>query len=451
LIFLSLPGVVSLVKLISSGRVPLLATLNLAGTDLRCAGPVALAAAATAGHLVQLRSLNLGYNPNLENDQSVVPLLQAIISPIACPLLAFLILPGINLGQAHISKVVEVLRNGGSSLQSLRLENNSLGPLGAMELAAALSECPARIKELYLGYNRLQLQGARALARGFILGVGRSLVDVSLPGNRMSGGGVAELAHAIKAGWLPMLERLDLRNNDVGSLGATVLFDGMATGHSPSLHRMDLTNNGIGDQGFEALGRLLLRGTVPRLKELFLGYNDCGREGCRAMAEGLASGGAYYVQILVMEENPLEDWGVADLAHVFCRRVCPSLTELSIKRTGLTDAVVPLLAQALHPTHLPCLHQLKCSGNYFSPRASQHLAQACKPSNKGQRGRVALDLSELSLRPATSSTVLAEAWRSARPMQQPTGRGGGGHGSGRGRFHKPDSRDDDGVVMMDIA
>lgn len=114
------------------------------------------------------------------------------------------------------------------TLKELRLNNNGLGISGGKMLADALINChnnsskigkPLALKVFIAGRNRLENEGAKALANVFDkLG---SLEEVVMPQNGIYHIGVAAIASALSNN--PNLKILNLNDNTVGPKGAIAL------------------------------------------------------------------------------------------------------------------------------------------------------------------------------------------------------------------------------------
>ncbi|PZC72642.1 hypothetical protein B5X24_HaOG210772 [Helicoverpa armigera] len=106
-----------------------------------------------------------------------------------------------------------------SELEELRLNNNGLGITGGRLLAKALASRPRRLKIFIAGRNRLENDGATALAKVF-QNMG-TLEELAMPQNGIYHVGVAALSDAFRHN--PNLARLNLNDNTVAARGAQAI------------------------------------------------------------------------------------------------------------------------------------------------------------------------------------------------------------------------------------
>ena len=133
-------------------------------------------------------------------------------------------------------------RGVASSLCTLALPGNQLGPAGAEALAAAL--------------------GRGALPK---------LVDLILPRNPLGDQGIAALAPAVRK--LPVLDYLDLEACNIGNKGAASLLAGLTKGEFKELTYIDLDSNRLTDEGCAMILSSLKQGGLPKLGEVGLEGN----------------------------------------------------------------------------------------------------------------------------------------------------------------------------------
>jgi hypothetical protein len=131
--------------------------------------------------------------------------------------------------------------------------------LTALRSSVRLSRV-APLRELYLFYNGIGNDGARALAD--------ALRHTAAP-----------------------LRELHLASNNIGDDGARALADALRHTAAP-LTRLNLSCNGIGDDGARALADAL-RHTAAPLRELVLSYNHIGPDGAAALVSSLEDGNAW--------------------------------------------------------------------------------------------------------------------------------------------------------------
>ncbi|XP_060808141.1 ran GTPase-activating protein 1 [Amyelois transitella] len=167
-------------------------------------------------------------------------------------------------------------------LQELRLNNNGLGITGGRLLAKALSANPRRLKVFIAGRNRLENDGATALAKVFQeMG---TLEEVAMPQNGIYHVGISSLSDAFKKN--PGLRSLNLNDNTIGGKGAQAIADAL-----PRLKNLKSINFGdclLKSKGAKALARAFKDNSV-RLESLDLSHNEIGREACMEIVDAITS------------------------------------------------------------------------------------------------------------------------------------------------------------------
>lgn len=117
-------------------------------------------------------------------------------------------------------------------LQELKLNNCGLGIEGGRMLAKSLTEgfeastlagTPFQLKVFIAGRNRLENDGARALAT--IFGKLGSLEEVAMPQNGINHDGIRALSEGFKTN--TNLKILNLNDNTIGQKGAASLADAL--------------------------------------------------------------------------------------------------------------------------------------------------------------------------------------------------------------------------------
>ncbi|XP_063836135.1 ran GTPase-activating protein 1 [Ostrinia nubilalis] len=171
-----------------------------------------------------------------------------------------------------------------SQLQELRLNNNGLGITGGKLLAKALSTNPRRLKVFVAGRNRLENDGAKALAAVF-KNMG-TLEEVAMPQNGIYHVGITALSDAFKQN--PRLSTLNLNDNTIGPKGAAAIAQAL-----PSLKNLKSINFGdclLKSKGANALAKAFKDNTHV-LETLDLSHNEIGRDACMGLVDSVAVGG----------------------------------------------------------------------------------------------------------------------------------------------------------------
>ncbi|KAM9783749.1 ran GTPase-activating protein 1a isoform X2 [Syngnathus typhle] len=175
------------------------------------------------------------------------------------------------------------------TLQELRLNNCGMGIGGGKILAASLIEChkkssaegpPLSLKVFIAGRNRLENDGATALAQAFQL-MG-SLEEIHMPQNGINHPGVKALATAVQHN--PNLRTLNLNDNTFTEKGAIAM--AQALKHLRSIQVIN-----FGDCLVRPVGAAAIAGTVseglPILKELNLSFGEITEDAALAVAHAV--------------------------------------------------------------------------------------------------------------------------------------------------------------------
>lgn len=175
------------------------------------------------------------------------------------------------------------------TLQELRLNNCGMGIGGGKILAASLIQChknssaegtPLGLKVFVAGRNRLENDGATALAQAFQL-MG-SLEEVHMPQNGINHPGVTALAKAMQHN--ADLRILNLNDNTFTEKGAFAM--AQALKHLRSIQVIN-----FGDCLVRPAGAIALAGTVseglPILRELNLSFGEITEEAALAVAQAV--------------------------------------------------------------------------------------------------------------------------------------------------------------------
>uniref|UniRef100_A0A8C2F4L3 Ran GTPase-activating protein 1 n=1 Tax=Cyprinus carpio TaxID=7962 RepID=A0A8C2F4L3_CYPCA len=177
------------------------------------------------------------------------------------------------------------------TLRELRLNNCGMGIGGGMVLASALTEChkqssaagsPLRLKVFIAGRNRLENDGATALAKAFkLLG---SLEEVHMPQNGINHPGITALASAIKHN--PNLQVLNLNDNTFTKRGSTAMAE--AIRHLQCLKVINFGDCLVRSEGAIAIAAALREG-LPFLRELNLSFGEICEAAAVVVAKAVQS------------------------------------------------------------------------------------------------------------------------------------------------------------------
>ncbi|XP_034448994.1 ran GTPase-activating protein 1a isoform X1 [Hippoglossus hippoglossus] len=177
------------------------------------------------------------------------------------------------------------------TLQELRLNNCGMGIGGGKILAASLIQChkkssadgtPLSLKVFVAGRNRLENDGATALAQAFQL-MG-SMEEVHMPQNGINHPGVTALATAMQhnAG----LRILNLNDNTFTEKGAIAM--AQALKHLRSIQVINFGDCLVRPAGAAAIAETVSEG-LPILKELNLSFCEITEEAALAVAQAVTN------------------------------------------------------------------------------------------------------------------------------------------------------------------
>ncbi|KAJ7984756.1 hypothetical protein DPEC_G00358070 [Dallia pectoralis] len=175
------------------------------------------------------------------------------------------------------------------SLRELRLNNCGMGIGGGKILATALTEChkqtaalgvPLKLKVFIAGRNRLENEGATALAKAFKL-MG-SLEEVHMPQNGINHAGVTALASAMQHN--PHLRVLNLNDNTFTKPGTLAM--AQALRHLRSVQVINFGDCLVRSEGAIALSAVLREG-LPILKELNLSFGEITEAAALVVAQAV--------------------------------------------------------------------------------------------------------------------------------------------------------------------
>lgn len=186
------------------------------------------------------------------------------------------------LGPNGMTGLVDLLKsNTCYSLEELKLNNCGLGIQGGKMLASALLEChkqgsavgtPLRLKVFIAGRNRLENEGAKALAEVFK--TVKTLEEIAMPQNGIYHVGISALSEAFKEN--PNIEILNLNDNTIGPKGAEALAEAF-------YHMQKLQEINFGDCLLKTKGALAIADAIQdehqELETLNFGFNEIKADG----------------------------------------------------------------------------------------------------------------------------------------------------------------------------
>ncbi|KAK9732163.1 RanGAP1 C-terminal domain [Popillia japonica] len=187
-------------------------------------------------------------------------------------------------------------------LEELRLNNNGLGIGGGKLLAKALLDCyecsknegkPLALKVFIAGRNRLENDGAKALAEVFNT-IG-TLEEIAMPQNGIYHPGISALSDAFKNN--KNLQILNLNDNTIGPTGSKTIANIL-----PALQNLKEINFGdclLKNDGAKYLATGL--SNCMKLESLTLGFNEIKKDGALELISALTN--KSQLKALVLDGN----------------------------------------------------------------------------------------------------------------------------------------------------
>ncbi|XP_068674136.1 NLR family CARD domain-containing protein 3-like isoform X2 [Montipora foliosa] len=257
---------------------------------------------------------------------------------------------------------------------SLRMHNNSVGPLGCKEIQYSLKDVNCKLTELDLRRNEIGDQGAAHLSDA-LKDVNCKLTQLHLGGNRIGDQGVAHLSDALKDVNCK-LTQLDLANNEIGHQEAAHLSDALKDVNC-KLTQLDLANNEIGHQGAAHLSDAL-KDVNCKLTQLDLANNEIGHQGAAHLSDALKDVNCKVTQ-LDLRRNKIGDQGAAHLSDALKDVNC-KLTQLDLENNEIGHQGAAHLSDALKDVNCK-LTQLDLENNEIGHQGAAHLSDALKDVN----------------------------------------------------------------------
>ena len=276
-----------------------------------------------------------------------------------------------------------------TSLTTLNLSGNCIGPEGATSLSQALA-LNTSLTTLDLSVNGIRPEGATLLFRA--LAVNTSLTTLNLSGNSIGAEDATSLSQALAVN--TSLTTLDLSDNGIRPEGATSLSQVLAL--NTSLTTLNLSVNGIRPEGATSLSQALA--VTTSLTTLNLSRNSIGAEGATSLSQALVINTS--LTTLDLSDNGIRPEGATSLSQALA--VTTSLTTLNLSRNSIDAEGATSLSQALALN--TSLTTLDLSVNGIRPEGATSLSQALAVNTS----LTTLDLCDNGIRPE-GATSLSQA------------------------------------------
>lgn len=241
--------------------------------------------------------------------------------------------PSKRLDEDHALGILHVLRHS-KSIQSLRIQKNSLGGKGGKMIAEALED-NTLLQELNIESNELGPEAGKAFASA--LSKNSSLTSMKLYDNDLGPGFGKVMASALKGNCT--LQTLDISFNRLETLGGKEIALALSANNgltSNGLTSLNLSSNGIGPDAGTAIGQALA--TNLKLMYFDVCQNSLGVHGGQAIVEALeraARNGPRHVSASAESLPPYEPTASTSTTTVF-----------DVSSNGLDDATKRKLHEA---------------------------------------------------------------------------------------------------------
>ena len=279
-----------------------------------------------------------------------------------------------SVGPLGCKEIQYSLKDVNSKLTQLDLGSNQIGDQGAAYLSDALKDVNCKLTQLQLLRNEIEHQGAAHLSVA-LKDVNCKLTQVILLQNKIGDQGAAHLSDALKDVNCK-LTQLNLGYNEIGVQGAAYLSDALKDVNC-KLTQLQLQRNEIEHQGAAHLS-VALKDVNCKLTQLDLGYNEIGDQGAAHLSDALKDVNCKLTQLTLIS-NKIGCQGAAHLSDALKDVNC-KLTELSLGDDEIFDQGAAHLSCALKDVNCKLI-QLALVKSGIGPQGAAHLSDALKDVN----------------------------------------------------------------------
>lgn len=253
-------------------------------------------------------------------------------------------------------EVAAAFRQGVNSLREFSFRHCDLGGRGVGFLLNTLARASPALNVLRMGENSVGDVGAREVAR-FVLSSGwRTLVELEMRDSGITETGAMELANAFAKAYT--LKSLDMSANSIGPQGTAAVMDALTTASAVPMNMLSFKLCDIMVDGISAVGRLIMRRGCRNLHLCLNRFND-------AMVKAIADSvvvSACIIEMLDISANNFGDKGVKYLLDKIMQQHNKLIYELDMSTISISvkgAMVIKLAVEAravLTKLHLGRIH-----------------------------------------------------------------------------------------------
>jgi len=276
-----------------------------------------------------------------------------------------------------------------ANIRTLDLERASIGPLGAVAVAAAIERgLFPNLTTLNAGLNRAGSSGVTALTKALTRAadgrIAGQITELNLWDNGAGVEGFVAVAEALPQ--FTALRKLDLGWNDAGPAGLRALASALRQGAAPELRELNLRSNCALEEGIKALATALIDEQIPGtqqrpLEKLVLSNNVAGVAGAEAVARALE----YCLPKLRefdFSGNGAQAQGLKAIGRALRAAQAPhGLRAIAVDANNGGEAGIGTLLRSLNGGYQPSIERFSVSDNGLERREIMRLGAQLQAGN----------------------------------------------------------------------